>query len=291
MNRNRIAIARGNSENLVKSKEKLASGQPVYNYDKRYLTVGQNKATEPNNEKTYPNSKVITVRDLIGWFADNDKITATADDADKYYVIPTETGLSVFSSKTLDLEAAAGIKVNSDTNINDNKKLTAKNLVTNIIDSDADKIIIKENGEKTFEINRFTNINKNIKFADNTGVIGKFQVVSAKDSNKNLMYNEDGLLKNTGNLKIEGDSEFIGDVDVNNLNSSGIISVNQLKTQDSKITVQGSSFKIAGNVEMDANKSKFTNGVEMSSLTVDKLNTKSATLTGSTLTVDNLVIN
>lgn len=298
MNRNRIAIARGSAENLAKSKEKLASGQPVYNYDKRYLTVGQNKADVPNNEKTYPNSKTITVRDMIGWFADNSKLTGSMQDADKYYVVPTETGLSVFSSKMLDLEATSGININSNTKVDDSKKLTVKNLITNLIDSNADKIVIKENGEKTFEINRITNINKNIKFAENTGVHGKFQVVSAKDASKYFSYNEDGLLKNAGNLEIEGDSKFkgasnfTGNINAVNLNSAGIISVDGKLTtgydeelKEDKLHIERYEFGIAGNVSMNKDGSSFTKPVTMESLNVG--DTK---VTGN-MTVTNLVIN
>ena len=73
-----IRMLRGTSDKVAESTGKLEAGQPLYITDKNYLTVGDGT----KNVKAKP----ITVREVQGWWADNDNISAKGN-ADPDYII------------------------------------------------------------------------------------------------------------------------------------------------------------------------------------------------------------
>lgn len=83
---------------------KLLPGQPFYNEQKNYLTIGR------TNEPGAPNSKItdmpITVRELNGWFDDNEGIkTKNDNDNDYYYIKPTNNKLEIKSPSDINIDA------------------------------------------------------------------------------------------------------------------------------------------------------------------------------------------
>jgi hypothetical protein len=83
-NRKRIQLARGLNDKIQATDEIQVYGQPVYNKDKHYLTIGDGTATN----KAVP----IRVRTLQGWYGDVENINGgTAEDT---------FSLSTLSNKT-----------------------------------------------------------------------------------------------------------------------------------------------------------------------------------------------
>lgn len=68
-NNNRIKLLRGNSTQIANSNKVLSYGQPLYNDDKNYITVGNSAGTK--QVKAQP----ITVREVIGYYGDSTTIS------------------------------------------------------------------------------------------------------------------------------------------------------------------------------------------------------------------------
>ena len=64
---NRIRIARGTNETIAKRDQNLEIGQPLYNKDKGYLTIG---STDSNGNALNVSQCPIKVRELKGWYDD-----------------------------------------------------------------------------------------------------------------------------------------------------------------------------------------------------------------------------
>ncbi len=82
-NNNRIKILRGDSATISSSSQKLASGQPLYNTDKNYLTIGNKEGT------TSVNALPITVREINGYLGDSSNITSST--SNNYIISGDET--------------------------------------------------------------------------------------------------------------------------------------------------------------------------------------------------------
>jgi len=84
----RIRFLRGTSDNIAKETTKtLAPGQPLYNIDKNYLTIGSlDRYGQEQPLSQFP----ITVRELHGFYADNDSITKSS--SGQYRIGPTVDG-------------------------------------------------------------------------------------------------------------------------------------------------------------------------------------------------------
>lgn len=100
---NAIQILRANSATIANSSETLLAGQPLYNTDKNYLTIGANDGDTITRGP-------ITCRELVGYDGDTDS------------AIGSSTNTSVYikaNNKGLDVLATSGININSwDGNIN-----------------------------------------------------------------------------------------------------------------------------------------------------------------------------
>ena len=68
-NNNRIRLLRGTSTQIASSNKVLSYGQPLYNDDKNYITVGNSTGTK--QVKAQP----ITVREVIGYYGDSTTIS------------------------------------------------------------------------------------------------------------------------------------------------------------------------------------------------------------------------
>ena len=92
MNNRAIQILRSTSDGLASSKQELAleEGQPFYNSQKNYLTIGKYGNTGKVSDQP------ITVRKLEGWFDDNEKITASKTDANYYTIYPSDEGRHLY---------------------------------------------------------------------------------------------------------------------------------------------------------------------------------------------------
>lgn len=84
----RIRFLRGASDNIAKETTKtLAPGQPLYNIDKNYLTIG---SLDRYGQEQPLSQLPITVRELHGFYADNDSITKSS--SGQYRIGPTVDG-------------------------------------------------------------------------------------------------------------------------------------------------------------------------------------------------------
>ena len=91
MNNNAIQILRTDNNGLVadKQEEPLLEGQPLYNSQKNYLTIGKINGGQASDIP-------ITVRKLEGWFDDNEKITASKTDINYYTIYPSDEGRNLY---------------------------------------------------------------------------------------------------------------------------------------------------------------------------------------------------
>lgn len=80
-NLHRLRIRAGSSNALVSKETALAVSQPEYNETRRYLSI---RSKEDSAE--YSKIKPITVRDMIGYYAENDELQADVEDIDRYFV-------------------------------------------------------------------------------------------------------------------------------------------------------------------------------------------------------------
>ena len=101
--KNTIQILRGKITDTNKS-EKLLEGQPFYNEDKNYLTIGRQGGTASLD------SLPITVRELVGYVSDSDKITNTKTNEYSLKYSNTDNSLKITSPTSININSG-----NSDT--------------------------------------------------------------------------------------------------------------------------------------------------------------------------------
>lgn len=104
--KNTIQILRGKITDTNKS-EKLLEGQPFYNEDKNYLTIGRQGGTASLD------SLPITVRELVGYASDSDKITNTKTDEYSLKYSNTDNSLKITSPRGININSSRGIDINS----------------------------------------------------------------------------------------------------------------------------------------------------------------------------------
>lgn len=125
----RIKILRGDNDIIATSSEKLEVGQPLYNKDKNYLTIG---SLDSNNNTKLVNIQPISTRNVKGWYSDNDVISKIDNSEDFYYFGSndnktllkgvTELDVNIGSANYINLKSN-GITINKDINI------TADNII------------------------------------------------------------------------------------------------------------------------------------------------------------------
>lgn len=96
--KNTIQILRGSITETNKS-EKLLEGQPFYNEDKNYLTIGRQGGTASLD------SLPITVRELVGYVSDSDKITNTKTNEYSLKYSNTDNSLKITSPRGIDINS------------------------------------------------------------------------------------------------------------------------------------------------------------------------------------------
>lgn len=99
--KNTIQILRGEITDTNKS-EKLLEGQPFYNEDKNYLTIGRQGGTASLD------SLPITVRELVGYASDSDKITNTKTNEYSLKYSNTDNSLKITSPRGIDINSGNG---------------------------------------------------------------------------------------------------------------------------------------------------------------------------------------
>lgn len=96
--KNIIQVLRGKVTDTNKS-EKLLEGQPFYNEDKNYLTIGRQGGTASLD------SLPITVRELVGYASDSDKITNTKTNEYSLKYSNTDNSLKITSPRGIDINS------------------------------------------------------------------------------------------------------------------------------------------------------------------------------------------
>lgn len=105
--KNTIQILRGKVTDTNKS-EKLLEGQPFYNEDRNYLTVGGPGGTDSLN------SLPITVREVVGYTEESTQITDSASaNLSEYSLKYRDNSLKITSPKGIDINSSRGIDINS----------------------------------------------------------------------------------------------------------------------------------------------------------------------------------
>ena len=99
--RDAIQILRGKVTDTNKS-EKLLEGQPFYNEDKNYLTIGRQGGTASLD------SLPITVRELVGYVSDSDKITNIKTNEYSLKYSSADNSLKITSPRSVDIGSGNG---------------------------------------------------------------------------------------------------------------------------------------------------------------------------------------
>lgn len=105
--KNTIQVLRGKITDTNKS-EKLLEGQPFYNEDRNYLTIGRKGGTASLN------SLPITVREVVGYAEESAQITDSASaDLSEYSLKYRSNSLKITSPGSTNINSSRGIDINS----------------------------------------------------------------------------------------------------------------------------------------------------------------------------------
>lgn len=105
--KNTIQVLRGKITDTNKS-EKLLEGQPFYNEDRNYLTIGRKGGTASLN------SLPITVREVVGYAEESAQITDSASaDLSEYSLKYRSNSLKITSPTSININSSRGIDINS----------------------------------------------------------------------------------------------------------------------------------------------------------------------------------
>lgn len=105
--KNTIQVLRGKITDTNKS-EKLLEGQPFYNEDRNYLTIGRKGGTASLN------SLPITVREVVGYAEESAQITDSASaDLSEYSLKYRSNSLKITSPTSININSIRGIDINS----------------------------------------------------------------------------------------------------------------------------------------------------------------------------------
>ena len=123
---NGLQILRANSntvQTMAANQKKLLDGQPLYIKDKNYLVIGEDaKSTEGIVTQSSIDKLPITVRDLKGWFADEQSITGLSQESQQpQYSITgksADSSLNIYCSSNVVINGVTAVKINTpDTQI------------------------------------------------------------------------------------------------------------------------------------------------------------------------------
>lgn len=224
-NRRRIRFRRGTNSKIIdtQNKEKIVYGQPLFNANKNYLSIGKRPAEGQEDTGTSPKDlKPVYVRTVNGWYSDekkldgkwvyqNTKIPEINSNPD-YEITGHADGdnksLDIISSKVTNVINGSNTlltfnndNVGNELLVNQDKHLTSKNIrTTNIHNYDGTKFI----GLNTSNIQ----ISKNVNL----------------DSNCNLSLTGTGLIT-TPNLKVTTQSDLLGITNIAQTGSKRILNI------------------------------------------------------------------
>lgn len=195
--KNIIQVLRGKVTDTNKS-EKLLEGQPFYNEDKNYLTIGRQGGTASLD------SLPITVRELVGYVSDSDKITNTKTNEYSLKYSNTDNSLKITSPRSIDINSG-----NGDVTLtrNSSSSLTLK----------SDSIEYANNSvSDAAAVNVITPSTAGFIFKDNGG--SNFATVKMGKLKLNSLCDEDGTrqasISGTG-IAVDNDLTVTGDITTN----------------------------------------------------------------------------
>ena len=164
------------SNNTLYRQTTLLEGQPFYNEQKNYLTIGGKGGTPLN-------SLPITVRDVIGYVADSDNIDAST--AQQYY-LKYDRG-----DASLNLKSPNSIKLIASLNDNESSSLTLSDKSLDLFANNASFDVVPNKDKKnitiisTSDTNGFDFIAKNEKASLTAKKLTATEDILIGDSNKN----------------------------------------------------------------------------------------------------------
>lgn len=195
--KNIIQVLRGKVTDTNKS-EKLLEGQPFYNEDKNYLTIGRQGGTASLD------SLPITVRELVGYASDSDKITSIKTNEYSLKYSNTDNSLKITSPRGIDINSG-----NGDVTLtrNSNSSLTLK----------SDSIEYANNSvSDSAAVNVITPSKAGFIFLDQGG--SNFATVKMGKLKLNALCDEDGTrqasISGTG-IAVDNDLTVTGDITTN----------------------------------------------------------------------------
>ena len=247
-NNRAIQILRTKDEGITDSNKniELEDGQLLYNKQKNYLTVGNSTINEGGSEiKSTAYYFRITVREVSGYFDDNESVTSTQTSA--YYVKPSTDSLDINSSKQLNLTSTSDLKLTSISKkigLN-NITLTDSDLVTTIttdngiefkpknfsIDSDDGDINIKKSDSVNIVLNKDNGNNDTIVVKSPQVSLDASSSIDVKSTTVNISNttdNEDGIYYK------HGDSIDLKTSQINNSATTSIINTTESITNNTK---------------------------------------------------------
>lgn len=227
--KNTIQILRGKVTDTNKS-EKLLEGQPFYNEDRNYLTIGRQGGTASLD------SLPITVRELVGYASDSDKITNTKTDEYSLKYSNTDNSLKITSPR--------GIGINSG-----NGDVTLRRNTSSSLTLKSDSIEYTNNSvSDSAAVNVITPSTAGFIFKDRGG--SNLATVEMGKLKLNTLCDADGIrqasISGTGiavdnnltatNIRADSDISAAGDISgAGNITAAGDITTNTVKIRTSSV--------------------------------------------------------
>lgn len=221
MNNNRILIRRGTNDNLVTSEDNIAFGQPVYNNDLNYLTIGSYKLNNSTKITTdYKNLKPIRVRELFGYYKDNLQLGELNSSADFFKISGENDNLDLTSSTKINLKSKSTDSIAIDGgNVSIKALLNVPKVSTSSLANNSGTVLIALNMNNisvskplvlsdSLKLSAVIDNNPNI--INNMYLGGTLKVSDVLTAEKNIIINGTGL---TGDvLSVTGKGYFSSDL-------------------------------------------------------------------------------
>lgn len=235
--KNTIQILRGKITDTNKS-EKLLEGQPFYNEDKNYLTIGRQGGTASLD------SLPITVRELVGYTSDSDKITNTKTDEYSLKYSNTDNSLKITSPRGIDINSSRGIDINGG-----NGDVALRRNTSSSLTLKSDSIEYANNSvSDSAAVNVITPSTAGFIFKDNGG--SNLATVEMGKLKLNTLCDADGIrqasISGTGiavdnnltatNIRANSDISAAGDISgAGNITAAGDITTNTVKIRTASV--------------------------------------------------------
>lgn len=232
--KNTIQILRG-SITGSNADEKLLEGQPFYNEDKNYLTIGRQGGTASLD------SLPITVRELVGYHGDSTKITAgTVNKYSVEYIAGTTDTDTGTINGSLNITSPTGININSGaSNItikrNNNPKIVVEE---SNIELDVNSLTVKPNTDNIATIS--TSSSNGFAFKDNNTrkanvEMGSLTISSRTEANASFLKTDigEGLVDTT---KIKS-QQYVPIVTISSGVRKSVINISNLETDNKDLHI------------------------------------------------------